>query len=309
MMPVLPPASPGQPTLADVIAAVRKNEQLYRDIEVVMTTAYDIGDRKPDTKDEVSRQKMRTRFVSQGEWFRLEREGGSTDTERTASLDRVRAFDGQTTRVFDQKAVGNIAKERLEDECFIRPHLLVMRYSHVAVPFSVYLSGHEAVRAHPNGRLGKGITMQITYGGEDVVGGLKCHKVLVKKVLPSGHVHDGEEFWLAADRNYLPVRLQTYTYRFSKDIPVGHSEVGKLREVKPGVWFPSEVETTAYNKFAVQRAGQRELQWRERHVVEKVVLGPKYECEFFSRVVFPPGTAMYELEKGKIIRSWRQGDR
>ena len=42
--------------------------------------------------------------------------------------------------------------------------------------------------------------------------------------------------------------------------------------------------------------------------MEKVDLSPKYEADFFSKVEFPVGTAMYELEKGMIVRSWRQGD-
>jgi hypothetical protein len=43
--------------------------------------------------------------------------------------------------------------------------------------------------------------------------------------------------------------------------------------------------------------------------VEQVDLNPKYGRAFFSQVEFPSGTAMYEVEKGKIVRSWRQGER
>jgi hypothetical protein len=131
---------------------------------------------------------------------------------------------------------------------------------------------------------------------------------LVKKVLvKSGEPHDGEEYWLAKDRNYLPVRLLAYTYRFSKDMPVGEGVVHKFREIKPGVWFPSDVEVTAYNKFKIQQEGRRELQWRERYTIKRVNLDPKYDREFFAKVAFPAGTAVYEVEKGQIVRSWRQG--
>ncbi|MEJ7595635.1 MAG: hypothetical protein WKF77_29345 [Planctomycetaceae bacterium] len=301
-----PPAASAEPPLADVIAAVRQNEPLYQDIDVIMKTTYEIGARTPHFDGEVTDRETRTRYVAQGEWFRLERSGSSKSADRTASRDRVRAFDGRTTRLLEQKAIGNVANERLEDADFIRPHLLAIRYSHETVPLSVYLSGHDAIRAHPNGHVGEGITMQITYEGEDMFDGLKCHKVLLKRILKSGHVHDGEEFWLAADRNYLPIRMLAHTYRFSESQPVAEGK--ELHEVEPEVWFPSEVVTTAYNKLTVQQTGRRELQWRERHVVEKVALAPKYDREFYSRVEYPLGTAMYELEKGKIVRSWRQGD-
>jgi hypothetical protein len=297
-----------QRALADVIANVRTNEKLYQDIEVLMRSTYDIGDRPPTEEREVVRQQVRTRFVSQGEWFRLEREGGGQDTRKRASMDRIRAFDGRTTRALEQKAVGNISAERLEDENFIRPHLLLSRYARLAVPFSVYLSGDKAIQAHPNGRWNANLKMEVSYQGNDTFNGLKCHKVLVKVIqVKSGEVHDTGEYWLAEDRNYLPVRHLAYTYRFSKDIPVGEGVVQKFREIKRGVWFPSEVEVTAFNKFKIQQNGRRELQWREPYTIERVDLDPKYDRAFFAKVDFPAGTAVYEVEKGEILRSWRQG--
>jgi hypothetical protein len=222
-------------------------------------------------------------------------------------MDRIRAFDGQTTRVLEQKAVGNISRERLEDENFIRPHLLLLRSARVAVPFSVYLSGHKAIQAHPNGRWNQNLTMQVSYEGEVEFNGLKCHKVLVKVLLKSGEPDAGGEYWLAEDRNYLPVKKLSYSYQFSKTIPVGQGVVHELRQIKPGVWFPSDVEVTAYNKFKIQQEGRRELQWRERYTVERAELDPKYDRAFFANVDFSDGTAVYEVEKGKIVRSWRQG--
>jgi RNA polymerase sigma factor (sigma-70 family) len=301
------PAQAGQLALADLIAKVRQNEKLYQDIDVVMRTTYDIGTRPPTEEREVIKQQMKTRFVAQGEWFRLERDGGSQDAKATVSMDRIRAFDGKITRVLEQNAVGNLSAERLEDENFIRPHLLLLRYTRLAVPLSVYLAGDKAIQAHPDGRWNRNLKMEVSYQGKDRFNGLNCHKVLVKVILvKSGEAHDAGEHWLAEDRNYLPVRHLTYTYRFSKDTPTGEAVVHKLREVKPGVWFPRDVEVTAYNKFKIQRNGQRELQWRERYTVERVELGPKFDRKFFTDVVFPAGTAVHEVAKGQIVRSWRQ---
>jgi hypothetical protein len=130
--------------------------------------------------------------------------------------------------------------------------------------------------------------------------------VLVKVLLKSGQPHDGRMFWLAEDRNYLPVRELAYTYRFSKDRPVGQAVADDVREIKPGVWFPFKAEVTAYDKIQIQRTGRREVRWKERYVVERADLAPKYDREFFSKADFPPGTAVYEVKKGKIVRSWRE---
>jgi hypothetical protein len=88
---------------------------------------------------------------------------------------------------------------------------------------------------------------------------------------------------------------------------VGEGVVEKLREIKPGVWFPSEAEVTAYNKFRIQQEGRRELQWKERYTVERAELDPKYDREFFSKVDFPDGTAVYRVENGEVVQAWRQG--
>jgi len=303
------PYAQGQPTLADIIANVRLREKPLENLEVVINSTYDIGDREPSSKDEVIRSKALIRFVSQGEWFRVEREGSKQVSERTVSLDLIRAFDGQTTRVLSQKVVGNIARDRLEDENFVRPHMFLLRHAYSAVPFSVYLTGHEAIRAHNSGSWNQELTMRVTYEGEERFNGFKCHRVLVDVLLKSGEPHDGRRFWLAEERSYLPVQELAYTYRFSKDAPVGQSLLNDLREIKPGVWFPFKAVSTAYDKLKIQQGGPQELQWRRQYTVDRVTLEPKYDREFFATVDFPVGTAMYEVEKEKIVRSWRQGDR
>ncbi len=304
----------GEVKLADVVENVRKNEQLYGDIEIVMQESYDIGTRTPangqlggNESNEVFRKNSRTRYVSQGKWFRVERDGASQITGKTLSLDHIRAFDGETTRVFDQSAIGNISKARLEDAKSIRPHMLPSRYMDLPVPLSVFLSGHEAIRAHPNAQWSPNLKMQVAYDGDHEYDGLNCHKIVVTTVTNTGHVSTRTMFWLAEERNYLPIRRFTHTPRFSNDVPTNQTTMSDLRQIKPGIWFPFEVKTTAYNKFTLQREGRQKLQWQERYAVESAELNPKYDREFFSNVEFPDGTAMYELDNGKVVRSWRQG--
>lgn len=124
---------------------------------------------------------------------------------------------------------------------------------------------------------------------------------------PSGTPHDGRIFWIAASRNYLPIRQQAFTYRFSKDIPVGESIARDLREVSPSVWFPFDVEVNSYGKFQVQESGEQHLQWRYRYLTEAVSLTPNYPKSFFSTVDFPINTAVSQVEDDKIVKSLRHG--
>lgn len=296
-------------SLADIIENVRQSESLYADIEVVIQTTYDYDAAADGVVDPdiVVRSDSRTRYISQGQWFRVERLGRSKMSNHGTSLDRVRAFDGETTRVLEQNSIGNISRERLEDENFIRPHMLLIRNTRLFVPLSVYLSGHDAIRAHPNGRGWQtALTMEVSYEGVESRHGLDCHKVVVV-VLNHGEPHDSRVFWLAEARNYLPIEELAFTYRTSKDIPLGSATASDLREVAPGVWFPFDVLITTYDSNLIEREGRQSLIWQERFVVEKVDLNPKYDRALFSQVEFPDGVAMYEVSHGEIKRSWRQG--
>ena len=291
-------------TLTDVIKKVRENEKIYQNIELVMETKYDIGDRPPWSDDLVFEQETRTRFISQGDWFRLERKGQSLTLKRASPLDHTQSFDGKTTRVLYPNGVGTISPERVEDGNFIRPHSLIAR---LELPFSVYLSGHKAVRAHANVPWIKNRTMRVKYQGEEEQSGLKCQKIVVEIVHQSGEATSRSEYWLAEERNYLAIKKLLYSNFSSKTLPVSESVVHDLQEISPGVWFPFDVEAIRFNEFTIERDGLQVLQWRERHKVKTAKLDPKFDRKFFTNVDFPEGTEMHELVKGKIVRSWRQG--
>ena len=129
-----------QVTLQSIVENVRQNERLYENIEVTMTTLYEIGDRPVSDKNEIVRRETQTRFVSQGDWFRMERGGRGQTVNSTSSRDRICAYDGEKSRILQQQAVGNISSERMGDEDFVRPHVLILRDFRIAVPLSVYLS-------------------------------------------------------------------------------------------------------------------------------------------------------------------------
>ena len=123
-----------------------------------------------------------------------------------------------------------------------------------------------------------------------------------------GEPHDRWELWLAEDRNYIPVRLVGYTFRFSRDVPVGIGTVSQWRQLKPSIWFPLEVRVTAFDKFKVQREGKHEPIWQQDCTVQEVSLEPKHDVAFFRDLEFADGTAVYEVNaSGDITRSYRKG--
>lgn len=257
--------------------------------------------------DEIRSRKVRIRYVSQGDLFRLETEGSSTAGQRIFSNDRIRAFDGETTRLFDQNAVGNIIRGRREDENAIRPHMLLLQFMNFMVPLSTYLEGEAAMRAHPSANWDETFVLRNRYEGEEEVDGLQCHKVSITTVLENGYEHDRWDLWLAEEQNSIPVRMHGYTFRFAEDVPIVEGEVTKWLEVEPGVWFPQTTEITAYNGIALQQTGKRTPQWRQAYTVEHASLQPEYDAAFFSEVEFPEGTAVYHVEDDEIREGSIQG--
>jgi hypothetical protein len=309
-----PTTASAEVTLADIIRNLQQNEELYENIEIAMQETYDIGDRKPEGFEfsgrkgsEISHKQSETRCVSQGKWFRIDRKGVSKNAKRAFSLDRFRAFDGEKTRVFEQNAIANISDERLEDSTFIRPHMLAIRYMDLPIPFSVYLSGHEAIRKHPLAQWSESLTLDVSYEGEDTLANLTCHRVFVMVRTKSGHVSSRVEFWLAEERNYLPIKRYLFSPSKSKTIPIGESTMSDLREIKPGIWMPFDTTVKAFDRFAVRDEGRQKLRWKQQYVVERAELDPKYDRSFFSNMELPDGAAVYQLEDRKIVRSWRQG--
>jgi len=301
----------GDVTLEDIIDNVRRNEALYDDLDVVVITDFEADPKTvppPSATIKVAfTSHLSTHSVSQGNLFRIDRTGENQTNGGAVSRDQTVAYGGETTKRYWQ-SMANLVRGRAEDSELARPHTFLLHgLPNHGVPLSVFLSGHDAVRSHPVGRLGEGLTMRVSLGGEVVHDGLICHKVYVDVLKPGVGVHNRREFHLALERNYLPVRVLSYTSHISRDVPVGEGAVTDFRELSPGIWFPSLGEHTSYDQQLLQRERRRQWTWRYHYAVETVSLDPKYPADFFRRVDFAPGTAVYEVEGGKTVRSYRLG--
>ena len=300
-------------SLKEIVQNIRDYEALYDSIDVRLKEVYSRTDqdfRVQASDTLVVEETLATWYVSQDGLFRLERDGEATlHGGDRHSRDRTRLFDGQTTKVFSQGAVGHLVKGRSDDSYFVRPHMLLLRYNFLMVPLSVYLEGHEAMAAHPNGHWNNGYVLRNSYEGECEYQGLKCHRVRITTFLSpdSDRPHDAWELWLAEERNLIPVRRLAFTFRYSETIPVGEAFVDKWEELQSGVWFPMHATIVSYNKPLLKREGRQEAQWRKEFTVDSVSLAPDYDLAFFEDLEFPQGTAVYEVEDGEIVRSRRVG--
>jgi hypothetical protein len=299
--------------LSSVIRNVEDNERLYENLEVRLETHYDVGDRTDfaviEGGNEIVRKDVGTHFVSQEGLFRLESTDGQTDSEqKRSSRETVRLFNGEQTKLLVDKALGNLIPGRAEDSESVRPHTLLLRHQMMPAPLSAYLRGHDAVAAVAGGNWLEGHKLVITYGGEDEFQGLKCHQIEIKTIFlgTPDAPRTISKIWLAESRNYLPIRWLMWSVRLSAEIPRVEGVVSELRELKPGIWFPVQAQVTSYQQGWLLK-GKQEVQWREKYSVESVSLEPQYALAYFNDLEFPHGTAVYEVEDGKIKKSYRIG--
>jgi hypothetical protein len=297
--------------LAEIIENVRRNEALYGDLDVAMHTLYDIGDRKPiifkSARTEIIRIDVDTHFVSQDGKFRLQVTEKSTDIKGEKVGGKTRVFDGRRTQALDG-SVANVMEYRSEDSQFVRPHMLLLRSTRVGVPLSTYLQGYAAIREVQGKQWNADSSSEVSYLGTAEFQSLHCHRVaLTEYVQGESEPNNRRELWLAEERNYLPVRLLSWTFRHSKETPILDGSVDELREVKPGIWFPILTHVSRYDSGMLKREGAQRLQWKEEYVVKDVSLDPDYDMAFFRELTLPERTAVYEVQGDDIVKSYRVG--
>jgi hypothetical protein len=304
--------------IRQIIENVCANEALYENIEVRILENYKLIDRKPtvgkageNTVHELATIDKDIRYVSQSGMFRVDVQGQSTTAEPTLSEERIAMFDGKTARVLDQKRIGNVIAGRLNDVNAIRPHMLLLRnsLSISLVPLSTLLQGDAAMIAADVNWDPKH-TNEITYQGEEEFQSLKCHKFWLTTSVP----HEGatvassrSELWLAEDRNYIPVRLVVYDLGWSRTLACKEASVSGFQQIEEGIWFPVGATVLRYDSVALHYEKRQKAYGRYTYDVKSVTLNPTYDVSFFRDLTFPAGTSVYEVENGKIVKSYTVG--
>jgi hypothetical protein len=306
-------ASSAGATLEELIENVRGNEALYADLDVSLKSSYAVvgpPDQFIAPSAAVVSLDSKIKYVRQGKFFRMDRSGKNVDTEMERSMGRVRAYDGEKTRVHDENTVANIIDRPVDDSEVVRPHMFLLRYGGDGViPLSLYLSGSDAVKKGcPDRNWGPDQELVAAYKGEKVVDGLACHTVAVTRQKTGGGAeHSRTEFDLAEERNYIPLRMRHFNYMYSHNLAWVEAQMLEMREIEKGTWFPWRAEVRGYDPIKVSKKNEQKLKTKQEYQVLSLSLHPDYDIGYFRDIVFPPGTAVYEIEEGKIKRSYRQG--
>ncbi len=233
-----------------------------------------------------------------------EKKTESTTIERQDFSDSSKmVYDGQVRRVV-QGGVANISED--SNDRIDAPHALILPHAMSAnFHLSAYLVGGDALGGHP--RFANLDTIA-SYQGEEMVDGLRCAKVLVesRKKKPLQAPASRKYLWLAHDRNELPVRIVCYELNYSADLPIEEARVTRFEEVSKGVWFPMAIHFTIYQEL-VLREGKSVIANTSDLVTKSVELDTKYPIDFFQKIEIPKGTSVYELKKGKVVKSYIQG--
>ena len=307
-------------TLQGLIRELERNESLYANQKLELTRLYEEFPRHSDPEQQIRKQ-WDYSLLLQGEKFHLEEKskgrlnnayiGGrpkqkSLTTSTFSESESIQVFDGTTHRSLwlSQRETGNPEEPRLVKKSgrisheypsltnYARPHMYFLSSGAPKVPLSTYLKGIEAVLACPNpSYVSPGSKIKVQLFDDEEFQGLKCKRLLIDVILSSGIRHNGWELWLARDRNLIPVRNISYTYRWSEEIPVAESTVDEWQEIRHGVWIPVRFHTDRYNSFIIKREGKQQLKWRKQEHVKSIKLDPQdLPQDVFTKLDFPQGT-------------------
>jgi hypothetical protein len=283
---------------------VRRNEDLYRDLEVKWTLSFKLGKPKVIHPNAIRVQEENARCVLQGDLIYLKVEGSSATIDgQTISCNTLQGFDGQRTLIYEQDAVGNLRPGRVESFRLFRPHTLPLRRAFVQFPLSIYLQGDDAIASHPNGRTYSDIHLEPKYVGVEIVQGMACSKILIETWTKGGGklLEDAKWFlWLAHDRNYLPIKVEAYKISKSLKRPMQQSLLSDLREIAPDVWFPFAATTICNDPDTLHEA-KGSVAWKDEYRVQQASLNPKYDISLFRDIQFPSGTYVYDVDGDRII--------
>jgi thiol-disulfide isomerase/thioredoxin len=295
--------------MAAIVAAVRAEEAKYRDIEYVARIVVRDSTRKdPGEPADVTTLATR-RVVLQGDRTYLRFQAFERMQGIKARRELISAFDGERTRTVTAGNCANIHLGRFLHPEISPAHGLPLAHYKLNFPLSVYLSGTQAIHAYlqypreivETGSPDTFAKVEAHFEGEEPVDGLRCLKVRVGRWYRPNEEPLTQDLWLAPERNYHCIK---------EKFPWHDMRVSELREVAPGVWFPTKI---AVNDYDPQRPGNPVVVKRTETTVETVELAPHHEAGLFRDVAIPADLPVFTIKDrtlvGSTLREPTVGDR
>ena len=297
-----------------LLEQIKVSESLYGDLDVTLTFHHESGPGLLVSKSEDSNftpviNKQATIWsVSQQGMYRVESNVNRVLGDGSSRKgDRVKMYDGDTTRVLREDRIVNITQGYASDKRFVRPHMLLVRRPFFFMPLSILLSGTDVLRTSRKSEWPSYQSVKYDYRGERIVDELIYHDIWIT-LERNGTQQVRIELSLAKERNLIPAEMVWYQLQISKDQPTETAKVIDWIEVESGIWFPGKTELVSYNPILMKMLKERKVQWTESYEISEVSVTPRYPIEFFQKIDIPNGTAVYEVNEDRnITKSYRKG--
>ena len=300
-------------TLKDVIANVRVNEELYKDIDVTYQYKYTAND-DPAIKREKSTNfqpvmsgTTKTHIVVKGDLIYFSVEANRELKEGHDSYSIRHGCDGQETRMVEG-ATGNRHKGRVRDPRIPHANSIFFKDWHSPTPFSRFLSAKRNRQGN--------MRYEWTLAGEETQDGLHCIKLQLNWMADSGEAPElymQSELWVSKERNYFPVFATHHRVFGDKRVLSGEIRADTFEQLEPNVWIPKRIRATGYD-IPLALEGKKVRNNSKSWTISEVTLVPDdpqklQELEtLIATVVFPEGMLVHEISDGKITSSHVVGE-
>jgi hypothetical protein len=317
LMVAFAPAAPGQtprdPGSRDyaerVIASIRENEELYKNIDLRWKSVYTLETPKDARSSYLFASEVKTiRSLTRDEKFLVEVQGTRIMADgRTFDASYECTFDGRDYRYRDAQ-VGNLNHDRVSNDAISRSPCF-LGFSHLQeYSVSNYLATGGS-RKEFNGEPSK-----VVNGASDgpIIDGLKTVRLVHHvEMFNKGEVmYIGDDvLWLVPERNWLPVRSEVYFYYPKKEygslrVPAVVSHAEGWRELQPGVW----IATQGTEDFWDVKSDSHVIKtYHKTYEVTFAELDGGGDDTVFRSITFPKGLLVHEIRGGKPVRSYVVG--
>lgn len=296
--------------MASIIEKVRAHEEAYDDFRIKFTSRYSLKSPTVRLETMIRDRERAVDYVVKGAKYRYRLEGFEDPVKGDRlRLDLTRISDGKDTRYLDDHAIANILYNATAiDFGIYTPHLLLLPNFGVDAPLSRILEGRSALKeregAGPSSSGKRRITVEPA--GEEEVRGWPCQVVKIA----DHRIEDDPDvvkLWLSVKQNHLPIKTEGFNPEVSRTSPVETGEVEALREVEPGLWFPTASSVVVYDPFELAK-GRRTALGIHQFKAEAITLRPQVDDSLFTELTIPDGVPVIEADGDRILRRYVQGE-
>ncbi len=308
-----PPATAASPTtIEEVIARVREQEAVFRDLDVTLKTSWKFHPqpRQPrggfDGGPAVMEMIEATlRQVTQGDRLFCSRDEVTslTSGEKVAAKS-LAVHDGTKTVAIDEGNSATVFERRYEPAWFFPPHCWPLFTLEVNFPLSVYLQGTAAMKSHPKvrrfsverGSVFEFYKVEADLVGEETIDELACIKLKVRRWHRTKDAPETQYLWLAKDRSYHVARCRTAWLRNGEEVSGEGAQVTRWRKLAEGVWLPSTVESQTFVRDDKGKETAAVLYTR-RLALGPATLNPEVPANLFALPEIPDSLPKFVVGK------------